>query len=251
MPLGQARAAASVQLRSNCFSRSIYASANYTIYATGLSVLWCPSDPSIQEVVQYPFYEPPLTPSIRFTSYAGCTGVFDPEPWVYPDPLNPDRIEQMNGLFITQRSIRVADIKDGLSQTMLMGERAHGLITGEERTYWHWWADSTASDTRFWTIFPMNPFRKIPDTPEAVSSAWNSSASSFHPNGAQFAFADGSVKFIKDSIDSWKTDPSTGYPIGVSQDSNGFFHISTQTIFGVYQKLSTRSGSEVVSASSY
>src|SRR4051812_6367112 len=39
------------------FSRSIFASANSTIYATGLEFLWCPSDPSIRMEVEYPFYE--------------------------------------------------------------------------------------------------------------------------------------------------------------------------------------------------
>ena len=39
------------------FSRSIFASANSTIYASGPGVLWCPSDPSIRMVVEYPFFE--------------------------------------------------------------------------------------------------------------------------------------------------------------------------------------------------
>ena len=105
-------------------------------------------------------------------------------------------------------------------------------------------------DTRFWTIFPLNPFRKIPDTPERYSSAYTSSASSFHPNGAYFAFADGSVRYIKDSIDSWSTD-ATGYPLGVSEDPQGFFHMIPGTRLGIYQMLSTRSGNEATSADSY
>lgn len=103
-------------------------------------------------------------------------------------------------------------------------------------------------DTRFWTIFPMNPFRKIPDTLETYSSAYTSSASSFHPNGAHFAFVDGSARFVKDSIDSSARDPVSGYPLGVSQDDNGFFHVAPGTRLGTYQALSTRSGNEVISA---
>jgi prepilin-type N-terminal cleavage/methylation domain-containing protein/prepilin-type processing-associated H-X9-DG protein len=233
------------------FSRMIYASASYTIYGTDLNVLWCPSDPTIQDSVQFFLYEAPLKCTSRFSSYAGCTGVVNADPWLYPgDELNPARIDQMKGLFITQTSIRLAQITDGTSNTMLLSERAHGLLTKQEQLCYFWWADATEGDTRFWTMFPMNPFGKVPDTADsAVSSAWTDSASSFHPNGALFAFADGSVKLLKDSIESWARD-NTGYPIGVSQDINGIFKIAKGTRLGVYQALSTRAGDEVVSADS-
>jgi prepilin-type processing-associated H-X9-DG protein len=232
------------------FSRSIFASANSTIYGTGLEVLWCPSDPSIRMEVEYPLFEDPLKEKIRFSSYAGCTGIWYADLSDYPDPMNPARVNQINGLFTADRGISFAEITDGTGQTMLLSERAHGLLTGDDLRFWHWWADSVSMDTRFWTIFPLNPFRKIPDTHETYSSAYTSAASSFHPNGAYFAFADGSVRFLKDSISSWATD-GTGYPLGVSQDNQGIFHEKPGTRLGIYQMLSTRSGNESISADSY
>jgi prepilin-type N-terminal cleavage/methylation domain-containing protein/prepilin-type processing-associated H-X9-DG protein len=232
------------------FSRSIFASANATVYATGLGVLWCPSDPSITMEVEYPFYEDPFREKVRFSSYAGCTGIWYGDLTDFPDPMNPARIDQINGVFTANRGIPLAAITDGTSQTMLLSERAHGILTGDDFQYWHWWADSVSMDTRFWTIFPLNPFRKIPDTPETHSSAYTSAASSFHPNGAHFAFADGSVRFLKDSIDSWATDAS-GYPRGVSEDNQGIFHLKPGTRLGIYQMLSTRAGNEAIASGSY
>jgi prepilin-type N-terminal cleavage/methylation domain-containing protein/prepilin-type processing-associated H-X9-DG protein len=232
------------------FSRSVFASANATILATGLEVLWCPSDPSIRMEVEYPLFEDPFKEKIRFSSYAGCTGTWYPDLSDFPDPMNSARTDQINGVFTANRGVSFAEITDGTSQTMLLSERAHGLLTGDDIRFWHWWADAVSMDTKFWTIFPLNPFRKIPDTPETYSSAYTSAASSFHANGAYLAFADGSVRFLRDSIDSWATD-ATGYPLGVSEDRQGFFHVKPGTRLGVYQMLSTRGGHESIASDSY
>ena len=108
------------------FGRSIFASANSTVVASGLKVLWCLSDPSIQMEVEYPFFEEPLKEKVHFSSYAGCTGTWYPALSDFPDPLNAARINQINGLFTADRGVRVAEITDGTSQTMLLSERAHG-----------------------------------------------------------------------------------------------------------------------------
>src|SRR6058998_3978746 len=38
------------------------------------------------------------------------------------------------------------------------------------------------------------------------------------PGGANFAFLEGSVQFLKDSIDTLPADPATGRPLGVTWD---------------------------------
>ena len=86
-----------------------------------------------------------------------------------------------------------SDITDGLSTTLLLSERAHGRLQQEDAPYdmyhlAHWWADATAIDTRYWTLYPINPFKKIPDFVEAGDwTAYSAAASSYHRVVANFA----------------------------------------------------------------
>ncbi len=57
---------------------------------------------------------------------------------------------------------------------------------------------------------------------------------------------DGSVRWIKDSIQTWPFNASTGYPGGVS-DVNGLYTLAPATRIGIYQALSTRAGGEIIS----
>jgi hypothetical protein len=64
----------------------------------------------------------------------------------------------------------------------------------------------------------------------------------------QVALADGSIRFIKDSIDSWKINPNTLMPGNSIQVDTGYTNLPAP---GIWQALATRNGGEAISAESY
>jgi prepilin-type N-terminal cleavage/methylation domain-containing protein/prepilin-type processing-associated H-X9-DG protein len=244
------------------FSRSIYSGWNRTVYMTGINTLWCPSDAQIIGKVGHAgVYGDNPDLAYAFTSYAGCTGTWFPEFLLYCSvsyPSQPSTCpyytgmqQSVNGMYRYADSVRISGVTDGTSNTILYGERANGLFTQTDSSCYDWWADAVTSDTLFSTLYPLNPFRKVPQaTDNEYSNSWALAASSFHPGGANFAFCDGSVRFLKDSISTWPFNPTNGFPIGVT-DTNGTQVITPGTQLGVYQKLSTRNGGEVISADQY
>jgi prepilin-type N-terminal cleavage/methylation domain-containing protein len=224
------------------FSRSTYAAANMTIAATGLTVLWCPSDSSVTGSRPLPesYSDVPAPARVCYSSYAGCVGT-----WYVRSPGSASQLT-MNGMFCLNRGINPAEVTDGLSNTILLGERAHGMLSEPDLSDYHWWFDGFEADTLFSAFFPMNPERVIDDlSTEYMGSAYISSASSYHPGGALVAFGDGSVKFLKDSIDSWPINEDAELPVGVSLNGS-VYQVGPNGRLGVYQKLSTRDGGEVM-----
>ena len=234
---------------------------NLTAHATGIGTLWCPSDGSVNggamvpaDKVFFPWegagYPEPVR--LQFSSYAACTGSWFAQR--FPDVPAWEAInDSNNGLVHFQSNRRLADITDGTSNTLLLGERAHGLLSPDRRNTWHWWLGP--SRVLFTAEWPLNPQKQISDGSVNAGPIGNSnpsvfllSASSYHPGGCQFAFADGSVRFLKDTIDSWPLDPTSGEPTGLDVDANGVPFVKRGAKVGVYQKLATRNGGEVVGA---
>ncbi len=272
------------------FSIPMYYGANTTVCNAGLSVFWCPSDPIITGLryiypAPYAFDGGPLP--MTYSSYAGCLGT-----WTYfPIGTGVDQLQLglMNGMFQyigmppnanpfilygtslpnsgSVSPVKLASITDGTSNTIAFSEHAHGLFSTSGSTNqggqtitdiycWNWWVSGNYGDTVFTTFYPLNPQRKISlgysDNNQGDDMVL--SASSFHPGGANFAFADGSVRFLKDSIQSWQytVNGQTIIPVGFTRDGNGTFtSTGVNGQFGVYQKLSSRNGGEAVSSDSY
>ncbi len=255
------------------FSRSIYSIANNTIYATGLSALWCPSDGQISRLVAVgaTSNDNPAC-SVHFTNYAGCFGMWMSEPllqgyvacnlnWNTNATYNAI-VANGNGIYNYNVSYNISAITDGTSNTMIYSEKANGKYssvttgvaggTSPDINNFSRWADAVTADTLFTTFYPINPFNKVKlGNNNEYSDDWVEPASSFHPGGANFAFADGSVRFIKETVQSWPVNPNGGNPNGIT-DSTGVYTLNPALIQpGVYQKLSTRAGGEVISSDAY
>ncbi|WP_169978384.1 DUF1559 family PulG-like putative transporter [Tautonia rosea] len=230
----------------------IVSAENTTIHAFRLRTFACPSDPGAGEAFPIgtfgasPPYTTPESRSSRF-SYVGNLGAVAVELLNAPDPDRPvDRRlrEQVNGL-ITFDPVRIASITDGLSQTMLLSERAVGPIMEGDDPYFHGfarWYLGSRYQTLFTTTAPPNG--SLDENPHIALD----SASSLHRGGVLVAMTDGSVRFVSETINSWAIDPASG-PSGAVLEPGGWWRDLPTP--GVWQALATRSGGEVITDNSY
>jgi prepilin-type N-terminal cleavage/methylation domain-containing protein/prepilin-type processing-associated H-X9-DG protein len=264
------------------FSVNMYNEPNTTVSAIAISSLWCPSDASIMNQYVYPPGTLGTLPSailpMRYTSYGANAGEFfilDQTNAVIQSNCQASADaapgeQQMNGIVYYLSHVSLQSITDGTSNTFAFGERAHGKFPPGELNCWNWWTSGNYGDTMFCTLYGINTWKQPPFNPLLGGKCvmWTgpdefvSSLGSFHPGGANVGFCDGSVKFLKDSISSWRINPGTlgsgdppgCLPVGVTRGSGGdsnVYVIIPGTPVGVLQQLSTRNGNEVVSADQY
>ena len=242
---------------------SIFGFENTTVHITSVSNYSCPND--WDSGVPRNLFSDALSPmapdtpgavhKMVFTSYSGIYGSYSVDALPLPGngcKVPPLLLQQADGVFNDLSPIGVSQVNDGLSHTMFVAEknvasfRVLDSLKPDSSSEFGWYVSGNWGGTLATAFYPPNMFRKVA---KASGTRITRSASSFHPNGVNILMGDGSVRFISDSIQTWAFDSITGTPLGASLNSGGWWTNLPQP--GVWQKLSTRAGGEIIGDPDY
>lgn len=205
------------------FDLNIENDANSTSRVRLMSVYLCPSDPISSQVVNvYADDQTTVITKVGGANYVGMFGTGEVG----------ENLDSGNGTFFRNSRIRTKDFSDGLSHTIVVGERSHNI----SRVTWtgavtdgflgptprsEGGTVQTPFDPEGSFIMILGPVgtedgKRTPNDPEAHNEDYWSR----HAGGCHMLMGDGSVQFIQDQID----------PL-------------------VFQALATRAGGETVGSS--
>ncbi|MFQ5731925.1 MAG: DUF1559 domain-containing protein [Planctomycetaceae bacterium] len=171
------------------FKADVYDKKNAAVRAHRISVLVCPSEPNTG------FYVDEHDRGIAPATYAGC----------HDGTETPINVKNSGVLFLNS-SVRFEQITDGSSHTIFLGERIIESRPGDGPATLGWMSGTRATLRN--TGLPPNEGvqhllegrRDAPPKKPAVPVTFVGGFSSRHAGGAQFAFGDGSVRFMSENI---------------------------------------------------
>jgi len=185
---------------------------NTTVIGAVMSVFVCPSDET-PDAPDNPVTDksPYSRQMARRSNYLLCTSVYtdyDCQASLISGNTWAAGYKRWKGSFFNDLSTSLKDFLDGASNTAMVGESRQVNIYDVFGPYW---GSGTHTSTHGRVLLPTDPFARFwlpnaswgnndgPNTnPQNLPYAWV--FSSRHPGGINMVFADGSVKFIKDSI---------------------------------------------------
>ena len=232
---------------------SVFALENTTLHTHAVRVYLCPSDPEAGTVrLLAPGELEPMAPDppsgrrrMMSANYSGCFGSLDVValPAAYPDCVAPPAVRsQADGILGDSRPIRPGDVLDGLDATALFAEKAvsNARLDDPNAASKHgWWPSGNVDDSLYVAAYPPNAHRRVS---RYALHALTRSAGSCHPGGLHLLTAGGSVRFIRDTIDSWPVETITGAPADARLTADGAWIDLPRP--GLWQALATRSGEE-------
>lgn len=175
--------------------------------------LECPSDPRRGEICPHsvagwgPYATHNYFGSMGTLPYRFAT-LTPTDPDAPPDPMQViEAIPTKDGMLFIDSGVKLADVRDGTSQTIMLGERPNlgNLVLG-------WWACSSGYDPDTATAGSGNgdpllstqqrPFKKGTDKGgDQLQDSDSYHFWSYHPGVSGFAFVDGSIRFLRYDID--------------------------------------------------
>jgi hypothetical protein len=123
---------------------------------------------------------------------ASYAGVFGKDEVDFCNVLAPGVPCISDGLFFLNSRVRFADVTDGLSNTLAVGER----MTRSANGWLYTWAGVVSGGDN-----PICRFLGDTDVTPNHSQVRMDEFASYHAGGAQFVLGDGSVRFISTNID--------------------------------------------------
>jgi prepilin-type N-terminal cleavage/methylation domain-containing protein/prepilin-type processing-associated H-X9-DG protein len=184
-----------LDLPNATFGDGMNLAAPTALSQTSLSVFKCPSDTG-----------PDLNALKRNNAKSNYRGVCGPTtPTVFI--INYD----YGGVFYQNSNMRMLDILDGTSNTLAFGECMTDASLGKVGALW------IGMELDDWpTVYVSDVFWSVSDGDYVLNGAGAQAFSSRHLGGVQFVFCDGSVHFIRDTIDVATAQALAGRKDGVA-----------------------------------
>ncbi len=180
------------------FDLQISDPANAAVRIMPVPIYLCPSDPRVSGTfVVVDAGGNPICP-VAHSSYVGMNGVLG---------VSDDAFDN-NGAFIRNKNMRIADITDGLSTTLFVGERGTmmsnvtwtGAVTNgvvPDLKYSDQTDQMANAELAPALVLAHGSRDHLPNNPLVFDA---DATSSYHILGVNFLFGDGSVRIINDSI---------------------------------------------------
>ena len=148
-------------------------SENRTLIGRPLEIFRCPSDSAPSQIIAH--IPGPGATSVAHGNYAA----------------SGQMLSAMSG-------VRLAHVSDGLSQTLMIGERRYAVDDGIGEIT-SAWCGTLAYDMDYLRFHSVPHLTVLPGVRVNAVNSFNSR----HPGGTHFLLADGSVQFISESLDDW------------------------------------------------